>query len=207
MATYSQLLSELQQEAGSLPDNIPFLIREVESELWKELYFCAPEQIYTLTVPAGTETVSLPPTYQNFMQIKSLIDPSGNPLRRVSPSQYSRLKLRDSVPELFVFLWLPNSPSISVFRPPAQDSNLLLIVYEREDPIQDGDSESTKFFLGDGYTVLKYAVLYRRIFNPDKWELWKSRFTEAYVSLIAHRTRQRISLLGGSSIVPRYSDQ
>ena len=114
MATYSQLLSELQQEAGSLPDNIPFLIREVESELWKELYFCAPEQIYTLTVPAGTETVSLPPTYQNFMQIKSLIDPSGNPLRRVSPSQYSRLKLRDSVPELFVFLWLPNSPSETV---------------------------------------------------------------------------------------------
>ena len=207
MATYSQLLSELQFEAGQLPDNIPYLIREVEDELWRELYFCAPEQVYTVSLPQGQEVASLPPSYPNFMQIKSLLSPEGKPLWRVSPSQYNRIKLQNSVPELFVFLWKPGSSQISVWSPPAQDSDLLLIAYEREAPIQDGDSESTKFFLGDGYTVLKYAVLYRKIFNPDKWELWKSRFSEAYLSLIAHKTRQRISLLGGSSIVPRYSDQ
>jgi len=207
MATYLQLLSDLQAEAGTLPDNIPFLIREVEDELWQELYFCAPEQVYTITVPAGSDTASLPPSFPSFLQIKSLLSPEGHPLRRTSKSQFSRLKLQDAVPPLFIFSWSPLEPTISVWKPPAQDSDLLLIVYERQSPIRDGDTEITKFFLGEGYNVLKYAVLYRRIFNPDKWQMWKSRFSEAFLALISHKTRQRLSLSGGSAIVPRYSDQ
>lgn len=207
MPTYTQLLSDLEHEAERLPDNIAYLIREVETELWQQLYFCAPESTYSLTVPAGSETVSLPPDYKDFMQIKSLLDPHGRPLRRVSPSQFNRMKLADSVPPLFIFSWRPSDASLSIWSPPQADSTLLLIAHVRESPIQEGDDENTKFFLGEGYLVLKYGVLYKRIFHPEKWEMWRARFSDAFLSLLAHRSRQRLSLAGGSAIVPRYSDQ
>ena len=207
MATYAQLIADLEYEAERLPDNIAFLIREVEQELWQQLYFCAPEQTYSVTVTAGSQTASLPTTYKDFMQIKSVLDPYGKSLRRTSKSQFNRLRLQDSVPELYIFSWEPFEPQISVWKTPAQDSQLLLIVYEKESPIQDGDDETTKFFLGEGYNVLKYAVLYKRIFHPDKWEMWRARYSEAFLNLVAAKSRQRLSLAGGSPIAPRYADQ
>jgi len=203
MRTYADLLADLSTEVGGdLPDNITQLIEEVETELWQDLYFCAPETIYTVSVPAGSSSGDLSPfPVDRWLQIRTVIDPHGSAMRRVSLSQFQRMSLQKAVPELYIWSWNPSDQIIRVYKEPASDASISLVVFERQPPLSPSDTSQTKFFLGDGYNVLKYGVLYKRIFNAEKFEMWRQRFAESYQRLVVMKARQRLSLVGGSPIV------
>jgi len=202
MPTYSDLISDLADENnGILPDNIAYLIREVERELWQELYIYAPETLYTVTATAGSSSVPLTNT-EKWLHVRSVTTQTGALLRRVSFQIFDLLDKQASTPELYAYSWNPSSSTLNITKPPSVDTTLTVTVMEREDFIQDGDPDSSKFFLAEGYNVLKYAVLYKRINNPDLKEEWRSRFMEAYRSaVIALKSRKRIPVIGISPVI------
>ena len=207
MPTYTELIADITQElGGELPDNIAQIIQEVEDELWQELYFCSEEHLYTVSITSGSDTASLPPEATLWLQVRSVISPYGLALKRVSLSQFQRLLLSKSVPELYVFYWDIKSKELKVCGPPSYNTSLQIIVFQREDPISPDDPPRSKFFLSDAYSLLKYAVLYKRLFNPDKYEFWKSRYNECLRNLLISRSALKVTLGGGSPIAPRPAD-
>jgi len=209
MPTYADLISDLADENGGLlPDNITYLIREVERELWQELFIYAPEVSYTVTIPAGSNTGDLSTlNYVRWLHIRSVLGSGGSLLRRVPYNVFEILNSQSSTPELYAFSWNPGSSTLYVTRAPSLSATVKATVLEREPFIQDGDSEQNRFFLGDGYNVLKYGVLYKRVTNPEKLELWKSRFLEAFQSaVLALKSRKRVSLLGQAPLLPGGSE-
>ena len=195
MPTYAELISSIAEEAGQFtPANLPLLIREVERQLWQEFWYVAPETSETYVLPANTDLVN--PLDTLWIHLSSVTPEStSEPLRRVSLGQFNRLK--SNIEPLKIFCW-DRKGSLFVAGTYYKDEVLTVVVRKRDDWIEDGDDETTKFWLGEGYNVLKYGCLYKRVFAPDRWEMWRQRYYEAVDSMLRSLGLKAHSYRGGT---------
>ena len=194
---YRDLVSQIAEEiGGSVPPSLPSLIREVEKELWGLFYFLGDLSSETLTIPADQEEITISDELWLAISSVNAVYTAGNrELYRVSLPRFSRLK--NSVGILDIYCWEKDG-KMRVARAPSEDTDLEVVVWKAQSPLEDGDDGSSKFFLGRGFNLLKYAVLYKRFFDPERYQYWKSQYTEALESLYREVGRRRYSYnLGG----------
>ena len=205
MPSYAQLIQDLAFElGGSVPSELPFLIHSVEDELWADLWFLAPPQSVQFTLlanhsPVMTASSLLGVSIADLLSLESIsIQDRPYSLRRVSLSQFNRLNQVSSigVPEVFTFS--KRGDYIGFYPVASKDLQLVATIRLRDTPIQDGDDETTKVMLGDAYNVLKYGVLMRRFFNPDKIGYWKEQYANSLLSLYRKFTRESYTYRGGT---------
>ncbi len=195
--TYRDLVSQIAEEiGGSVPPSLPSLIREVEKELWGLFYFLGDLGAELITVPALQNKVAISDElWLTISSVNAVYSAGNRELYRVSLPRFSRLK--NSVGVLDVYCWEKDG-KLRVAKAPSSDTDLEVVVWKAQAPLEDGDSEANKFFLGRGFNLLKYAVLYKRFFDPDRYQYWKSQYLEALDSLYREIGRRRYSYnLGG----------
>jgi len=207
MTNLRDLIADIGAELdGSVPSNLPFLIRSVEQELWQDLWFIAPKQEVDFTFGSGINRQNLSTQLTNperVLFLESVIRlRDGVSLRRVSLSQFNRMEARglSGVPEFVVFE--PEMDLLGIYPVPNDTENVRLVVRVRPEPLNENSDETNNPMLGIGYEVLKWGVLYKRIFNPDKFQYWRLQFNEAFVRLQQAVMRKEWSYRGGT----RYHD-
>lgn len=197
MFSYEELLSQIGTEAGRhVPANLPQLVRETELELWNELWFCGTRTTLQVTASAGAKSVTLPAGWDKILTINSALAEK-RLLRHSSFSQMQRLWSERDTGKIVAFCWEQGATLYVAYVPDA-DTVIELDIYERDDFLTGGDTD--KFFLKEGFSVLKYAVLYKHVFNPEKWELWKRNFFEALNRLYAAKMTKGMSYRAGTPI-------
>jgi len=183
MPSYRDLLYDLRMEVGGDPNTVarlPSFIREAEDIIWPQIVMAAPEQVVTLEF---TDSSQLSVNDRLWLQVVKAWDADGRPVKRQPVGSGS-----------FGFNW-----SRGIVRLVGEHSlpfTLRLKVRVREDYLQDGDDETTKFLLGRGYGLIKYGVLVHRVFDPQKWPAWKQEYERELRSIKEEAFMKRYTLKG-----------
>ncbi len=179
MPTYHYLIQDIAEEAGDSVKKvrIPELIRGVERELWALLSFLWQESIEPISIPAEQYSVTVDTT--DWMMIKKAYTEKGE-VERVPEWKLEFMRSASNgngyVNYFSVDKIKVSNSTVKVHYAPYEDTILNLVVKKRESELTDEDDETTKWFLGEGYYLIKYGVLSKRVFNPDKWPAWKQEF-------------------------------
>lgn len=180
MASYRDLLLELSYEVGEQEPRVlahlPFLIKEAENFLWGKIAELLPIKSQTVT---PTQPTPLPS--QNTLQVLRIETEDGE-LQRLPCG---------SVKGTGFFIEGQNI----TFLPEVPTKDITIFFREREEPLQDGDTDATKFFLGDGFALLKYAVL-TKVFNKDKWAGWMQSYERELRELRERKFIEKTSYRG-----------
>jgi len=203
MPTLHDLIDDIGAElGGSVPSNLGFLIRSVEFELWHDLWFLAPQKSVIFTFLAGTNSQNLSTQLTNpdrVLFLEALIrEEDGVPLRRMDLGQILRLSRRGLQNRPEYFYADINTDSLMVYPIPRVNTDLSLVFREKPEPLNENSNDTNNPMLGDAYEVLKWGVLYKRIFNPDKFQYWRLQFNEAYQRLHQRVMRANMTYRGGT---------
>ena len=196
MPSYRDLILDLSEEVGhdsKVVARLPRLIREVEDELWPLLDVFGKETVVQVTVPAGQAEVAIDASL--WLEVLRALRSDGRKLLRASVGTYEALRLENSEMDLRYFCW-PSSQAVKFWAPPTEDETVSFVVLLRDEPLQDGDTEANKWFLGRGYGLLRYGVLARCVFNPERWPAWKQEYERRLNSAIAEAGRLRRTFRG-----------
>ena len=178
--TYEDLLNDLTMEVGGRSDvvsRLPLFVKNIEDALWPRLdgFATVDTESVTITADATEATITATNSDTYWMRVLGVFDEDGNRLERVGMARWQQEVLDGSADELEHFCWVPKSGKIRVAAAPSGAETLTIVVLKRDEPLAIGDDDS-KFFLGEGYNLLKYAVLTMRVFDPDKWGAWKQQY-------------------------------
>ena len=206
MPTYEELVQDIGAElGGKIPPNLPFLIRSVERELWQHLWFLGRQRLVSFALPAGSSGLqsfsgltSVSPDF--VLMIEGVfLQSTGETLTRVSLHRFLREAKTNRTGDPEIYTVDLSTDQIGFYPVPSSGaSQLEMLVRIRDDYIQAGDNENTKLLLGVGYEVLKWAVLSKRIFDPNKAQYWRQQYAEALSALLTKLSRERWSYRGGT---------
>ncbi len=205
MPSYEELVQDIGMElGGEIPPNLPFLIRSVEREIWQQFWFLGKQRTFQFTLPAGTSGLqslsgltTVNPSL--VLMVEGVFGESENPLTRVSMHRFLRMVREGKQAEHpEVYTLNVETDEIGFYPTPRRDVQLELLVRLRDEYLQAGDTEQNKVLLGVGYELLKWGVLAKRFFVPDKIEVWRQRYADAVASVLAQVSRRRWSYRGGT---------
>jgi len=202
--SYQQLLVDIQEEAGTeVPSNLPQLIRQTEAELWREFWFYGNEGYMVLTLPALSTELTLADA-DKVLFIAGIRDKlKDRQLKRLSMHQLQVMQFNGGKgkKELWAFAW-DRKDKLYFLEAVDEDRELRLHLFSRDDwLIGEDDETSLKFFLNDGYALLKYRILYKHFFHPEKWAMWKRNFEEERYRLMVASTRKGYSYDTGTPFI------
>ena len=181
MPSYHYLLEDIIDEAEGKVTRIklPQLVNEIERYLWTNLNGLWMNVTETISVTAGNYQVTVDTT--DWMQIIYAIDGDDKEeLERTTMKKIEYLRENNSgytTLEKYYIDKLKNSSStLTLFGTPDEDTSVIVYTKQREAALVATDDESNKWMLGEGYGLLKYAVLSKRIFHEKKWPAWKQEY-------------------------------
>ena len=194
--TYLDLLNDLSMEVGDRPDvvaRLPQFIRSIEDDLWPRLegFATVGKEVVAITADATEATIS--DAY--WMRILGCYDEDGNTVERVGYARMQQLQLEESCDECEYFAW-NKTGTLYVADAPSTSTSLTLVYLAREEPMTGTCSATDRFFLGDGYNLIKYAVLTYRVFDRDKWGAWKQQYDRELHNLYVRSQKQALTYKG-----------
>ena len=195
--TYKDLLNDLSVEVGGRSDvvsRLPQFIREVETQLWPRLEGFATEGSVTVPLSANATEAAMSDTL--FLRILSVYDEDGNPLDRVSYRKTIEINAASDGDALDFYAWRPGEGSIYVALAPSEDTTITVVTLSKDAPLETGDDETSKFFLGAGYNLIKYGVLSMRVFDKERWPAWRQQFDRELHALYAASQKRNLSYAG-----------
>jgi len=194
--TYEDLINDLSVEVGGRSEvvsRLPQFVKQTEDFLWPLLEVYGTECSDSVTVTAGATSVSVSDT--NWLCIKAVLDSNGDRLDRVPKVRIDQYNSLNVASTLSFFAWHKDG-NLYVAASPSSDSDLSIYYLARQDYLAPGDTDATKFFLGNGYSVLKYAVLSFRVFDPERWPAWKQQYERELNRLYVQAQTQNLTYKG-----------
>ncbi len=199
MPSYEYLIRDLGQEIRDdfVKVKLPNIIREGEDIVWGEIAPLWADSEESITIPADSENVNI--DISRWLRVKKVVRAEdGEVVQRTSVYKIKTLNSVYDYKEIkmFAITGRRDNAQLWVHGVPDEDTILLVSVRVRDDYLEEGDTESDKFLLGDGYGALKYGVLALRVFDPERWPAWKQQYERELNALRQRLMGEKVSYKG-----------